>query len=115
MYCSKCGKEILDNVTFCPECGNATNPNNQQSMNNNNSYNYGHPIVKDEPDTIANIIACCFPIVGIIVYFMWKDNKPRSSNAIGKWSLFGFIASIIFTVAIYIFFFIIALACSTPY
>ncbi len=44
MYCSKCGKEILDNVTFCPECGNATNPNNQQSMNNNNnSYNYGHP------------------------------------------------------------------------
>lgn len=116
MYCSKCGKEILESVTFCPECGNATNPNNQQSMNyNQNSYNYVNPIIKDEPDTIANIIGCFFPVVGIIFYFLWKDKKPRSADSLGKWTLFGFIASIIIPIAIYIFFFIIALACSAAY
>jgi uncharacterized membrane protein YvbJ len=25
MFCSKCGKEIVKNAAFCPNCGSATN------------------------------------------------------------------------------------------
>ena len=31
MYCSKCGSNIADNASFCPECGAATNNTNNVS------------------------------------------------------------------------------------
>ena len=50
MFCSKCGKEINDNVKFCPNCGNAIgkedSPNTSSStiINSNNSNNSNNEI-----------------------------------------------------------------------
>ena len=43
------------------------------------------------PHTISTF----FPIVGLILYLVWKDQKPRCAHAIGKWALIGFIANTI--------------------
>ncbi len=93
MFCSKCGKSIPDDVIFCPECGNTTN---QQSMGNTqNTYNNGQPIVNDDPNTLANIASCCFPIVGLVLYLVWKDTKPKSSSAVCKWAIGGVVAFVL--------------------
>lgn len=34
MYCSCCGKEILDEINFCPECGNKLNFTNTEQHPN---------------------------------------------------------------------------------
>ncbi len=111
MFCSKCGKSIPDNAIYCPECGNNTNPTSQQqSMGNiQNTYNNGQQIVNDEPNTLANIASCCFPIVGLVLYLVWKDTKPKSSSAVCKWAIGGVIAVAI----IYILCIILGLAGSS--
>ena len=32
MYCSKCGKKIPNDASFCPECGNPVQPQETSSM-----------------------------------------------------------------------------------
>lgn len=39
-----------------------------------------------------------FPIVGLILYLVWKNQKPRCAHAIGKWALIGFVANIVLTI-----------------
>ncbi|WP_296877172.1 zinc ribbon domain-containing protein [Thomasclavelia sp.] len=42
MYCANCGKQIADDVRFCPECGaqiNNQQMNTQSNSNNSNNYN----------------------------------------------------------------------------
>ncbi len=39
MFCEKCGAEITDNSTFCPNCGSAVGANQQQT----NQYQYQGP------------------------------------------------------------------------
>lgn len=39
-YCTKCGREIEDNILYCPFCGNSTNSfNNNKSYKENNNVN----------------------------------------------------------------------------
>lgn len=89
MYCQKCGREIKENSGFCPECGNPLNSNSQEYVNMSNSNMQNN--AGDQPDTLANILGCCFPIVGLVLYLVWRDNKPRKANAICKWTIGGFI------------------------
>lgn len=130
MFCTKCGKEMPENVAFCPECGTPTGlaAQNQSNFNSNQPDNteqfnqfqnpvnftqapngYGQPPAIDEPNTIINVAACCFPIIGLILYLVWKDTKPKSAGVIWKWALGGFLGGI----AIYIFFFILSFILSS--
>ena len=55
MFCNNCGKEVSDNLTFCPECGNQlsssaiTNNSSQQqnSKKNKNLWEYFVGVFKD--------------------------------------------------------------------
>jgi uncharacterized membrane protein YvbJ len=89
MYCSKCGKEIPDTAVFCPECGNPTNPIDKQQLN------YNQPAMQDDPSTLANVASCCFPIVGLVLYLVWKDSKPRSASSVCRWTIGGFVAFVV--------------------
>lgn len=111
MYCSKCGKVIPDNATFCSECGNVTAVTDQQPVNSNQSYNQnsnGHfnPIIEDKSSTVANIASCCFPLAGLILYLVWKDTKPQSASTVCKFTIGGVVGITL----IYILFFIIGFA-----
>lgn len=103
MYCSRCGREIPDDSAFCPECGNPTNSNYSQQINysqnqsdySQNQSSYSDKNVQDDPNTIANIASCCFPIVGLVLYLVWKDSKPKSASAVCKWAIGGLVAGVI--------------------
>lgn len=109
LICKNCGVEIFESTQVCPNCGancQDETQNTQQQMNNNfnqvpnndflgptYSQQPQQPSSVNEPDMLANIASCCFPIVGLILYFVWKDTKPRAANSVCKWTIGGFVAS----------------------
>jgi len=95
MFCTNCGQEIDDNADICIHCGVATAKS-------------GSPLNSlDNPSHIPGVAGCCFPIVGIILYFVWKDKKPLSAKLVIKWTLTGLAINVIFTI-IYVLIFIMA-------
>ena len=40
-------------------------------------------------ETHFKILACCLPIVGAILYFVWKDQKPQAAADVCKFALIG--------------------------
>lgn len=116
MYCRYCGTALEDNAVVCSKCGATVTPpaapygaqqpqpNPQQPYQNpyyNNSYGqqpYPQQQQEDRPSAGFNVLSFFFPIVGLILFLVWKDQKPRCAHAIGKWALIGFIASAILTI-----------------
>ena len=87
-YCQKCGAEMADTETTCPKCGAV-----QGAVTSGNT-------TPDIPSTGLNILCFFFPIVGLILYLVWKDTTPIRAKAIGKWALIGFIVGVVLGIAI---------------
>lgn len=61
----------------------------------------------DGPNWIVNILSfCCIPLLGIILFFVWKDQQPTAA----KWALWSGLASIGVGIIIYAIFFIFSIA-----
>lgn len=88
MYCNNCGKEIDDKAVVCPNCGVAT-PNMQQNQvpEDNGGFGWG-------------LLGCCIPIVGLILYLVWKNEKPRTAKALGIGALVSVICGILYYIII---------------
>ena len=76
MFCSKCGKEIMDEAVVCPNCGCATNnySEQQQSINTTtNSYSDDYLVIKqfyEKATTLRNLgIAAAVLMFGIGIIF----------------------------------------------
>lgn len=83
MYCKNCGQQINDNADVCLNCGVQVKK------------------ADDNPSHFAGIAACCFPIVGLILYFIWREEKPNSAKLICYWMIGGVVAWIaLYAVAI---------------
>ena len=46
--------------------------------------------MEDKQSVGLNILSFLFPIVGWILYFVWKDEKPEKGKGCGLWGLIGF-------------------------
>ena len=93
LFCKNCGKEIDDKASICINCGVSTHSIN--STNDNGGFGW-------------NILGCCIPIVGLILYLVWKDTKPKSAKAAGLGALISVTCIILF----YIFMFLIGFIAS---
>ncbi len=62
MYCSKCGKQIAEGSTFCPECGQSQQPVTppQQNYQEGAQPIYGYMPVKKIPSKTEKIFADIF-------------------------------------------------------
>ncbi len=122
MHCSKCGAQQNDDAKFCSNCGNNFNseatsfnqPNQfagSTNYSNFNSTNFNSQPMnpKDNPSNFAGVVSCCFPIVGLILYFLWRDEKPNSSKRICYWMIGGIVAYVV----IYIIFLVMAFSFSS--
>lgn len=129
MFCRNCGKEVsslntpcqtcgclpLNGKLYCQVCGHITKDSEEicnvcnaklKYVSLNKSYNnyyqqqsYQNNVV-DEPNTLANISTfCCTPLIGLILYIVWKDEKPIAAKSVCHWS--------IASVAVYILFYIL--------
>lgn len=56
----------------------------------------------DNPSHLTGAVSCCFPVVGLILYFLWKDEKPQSASLICKWMIGGTVAWVILYVLCFV-------------
>ena len=47
----------------------------------------------------AGLLGCCIPIVGLVLFLVWRDTKPKTSKAAG----IGALVSVIVYVLFYVF------------
>ena len=67
-FCKKCGAQIDDQAVVCPKCGVAQGAG--MSTSDNGGFLWG-------------LLGCCIPLVGLILFLVWKDTKPKTSKAAG--------------------------------
>jgi len=58
----------------------------------------GNPSDADNGGVLWGLLGCCIPIVGLILFLVWKDSKPKTAKAAG----IGALVSVIVTVICYI-------------
>ena len=66
-YCRNCGAQIDDRAVMCPACG---------VMQENSTE-------KREYDVLWALVGFFVPLVGLILYLIWKDEKPKAAKAAG--------------------------------
>lgn len=91
MFCKNCGQAIDDKASICIHCGVSTNSN---------------PTIVDNGGFGWGLLGCCIPIVGLILFLVWKDTKPKTSKSAG----IGALVAVIFWVLFYILIFALGAA-----
>lgn len=102
MYCTKCGKAINDDVIYCPYCGAKVIRPNQDYYQNEQ----GTPIVRNNPMDTGNfgwgILGFFLPIVGLILWLVWKDERPLDAKMAGRGALIHVIIIAVLTILFFI-------------
>ena len=86
-FCKNCGQEIDNNAAVCIHCGVAQE--NKPAVDDNGGFGWG-------------LLGCCIPIVGLILFLVWKDSKPKTSKAAGIGALVSVICSVVFYVIYFV-------------
>ena len=84
-FCRNCGTQIHDQAAFCPNCGVA-----QETK----------PAVVDNGGFGWGLLGCCIPIVGLILFLVWKDTKPKTAKSAGTGALVSVIIGVVYYIAI---------------
>jgi len=64
MICTKCGHSNDNQAKECTACGNTlTNISNEE-----------------QGVGMLGVVLFCIPLVGAIMYFVWKDDKPKKAK-----------------------------------
>ena len=59
--------------------------------------NYSNqPQVTDKGGFLLGLLGCCIPIVGLVIFLVWKDQKPKTAKAAGIGALVCVIVGVIF-------------------
>ena len=79
-FCKNCGVQIDDQAVICPSCGvsQSTTP----AVVDNGGFGWG-------------VLGCCIPIVGLILFLVWKDTKPKTAKAAGIGALVSVCVSVV--------------------
>lgn len=123
-FCKNCGVEINEGTAFCPNCGTkqdngASNvvingepqpqvqpqPQPQPQYNTQPQYN-SQPQYNGQPPVVDNggfgwgLLGCCIPLVGLILFLVWKDNKPKTAKAAGIGAIVGVVLGVLYYLVI---------------
>ena len=102
MFCTNCGNKLDADLKTCSNCG--TNVTTSNTLNETNTQRpQTQTVINDEPNTVINILSlCCIPLLGIILYFVWKDTQPIAAKSALKFSLIGIAIWVVINVFIFI-------------
>lgn len=111
MFCKNCGNKLEENAVVCPNCGadvvlgEAISEESAIPKEAITEYSEAskQTVKEDKPNIFVNILSlCCVPILGIVLFFVWKDSQPKAAKSALIFSLIniglGIILSIIFFV-----------------
>ncbi len=102
MNCEHCGAPIEKNDKMCPYCGSAvsidvdkfekeghffTQPVKVPSVENISN-------LDDNKSIVLNVIGFLFPVIGLIIYLIYRNKKPVMAESLKTWVIIGFIKDI---------------------
>jgi hypothetical protein len=108
MFCPNCGAQNSDTATFCSSCGTALKPSATADRPVVERPAFGQPVPPAGGLTPANdngvniglgILAFCLPIVGVVLFFVWRDERPKTARQIIMISAVSFGLSLLFYLA----------------
>lgn len=105
MYCKNCGEQIDDKAVVCPKCGVPVEGVTLSNTQANNS-------VADAPSAGFAVLSFFFPIVGLILWLVWKDATPLKAKSCGKGALIAVIVDAVVAI-LYVVIVVVALGCLT--
>jgi uncharacterized membrane protein YvbJ len=82
-YCNKCGTEIADHTFFCPNCGAEQNPQAPQTYRTYTA----SPAADDKGGIGWAILGFIFPVIGLIMFLIWRKTKPNRAKSAGMGAL----------------------------
>ena len=83
MFCKNCGEQISDQAYVCPKCGVKVERNTPTTTET------------DAPNAGFAVLGFFFPLIGFILWLIWKDNTPLKAKSCGKGALIGVIFSVV--------------------
>lgn len=90
-FCKNCGNQIDDTAAVCPICGvsqvTTYAPPPQPPVVDNGGFGWG-------------LLGCCIPIVGLILFLVWKDTKPKSAKSAGIGALVAVCISVLYYIIV---------------
>ncbi len=98
MYCHNCGKEINDDVKFCPYCGVQVKGEQVYSQQ-------GQSHQKDEKSLGFGALSFFIPIVGLVFYVLWKDELPLRAKSCLKGLIAGVVLYVVLVCCVFSSFF----------
>lgn len=104
-YCSHCGAQADDGAKFCSNCGSSFTQTGFAAQE------------ADAPSIGFAVLCFFFPIVGLILYLVWKDTYPLRAKSCGKGALISVIVDavlVILTVLFYVLLFVLILGFAHP-
>ena len=92
-FCVNCGGELKDNQDVCLHCGVSVKKQNALD-------------IKDDGGFLWGLLGFLVPVAGLIIYLLWKDEKPLTAKAAGIGALaylgMGLVAFVFYIVFIFI-------------
>lgn len=102
-FCKNCGVELKEDQQICSKCGTIVDK-------------YLDDINPQDTGSIGwGVLGFFIPLVGLILYFAWKNSMPQNARMAIKGALIGFITDIVFSIIGYIVVVIALIAMVTAY
>lgn len=96
MYCKNCGRTVDDTSSYCNNCGARIDNKPNADVSEDNS-NLGFAI-----------LGFFIPIVGLIIFLIYEEKKPKRAKSAGKGALIGFITEIVLAITLVILYVVFA-------
>lgn len=96
MYCKNCGRTVDDTSSYCNNCG-ARIDNKPNADASEDSLSLGFAI-----------FGFFIPIVGLILFLIYEEKKPKRAKSAVKGALIGFITEIVLAIILVILFVVFA-------
>ncbi len=96
MYCKNCGRSVDDTSSYCNNCGARIDNKPNADVSEDNS-NLGFAI-----------LGFFIPIVGLILFLIYEEKKPKRAKSAIKGALIGFITKIVLAIILVILYVVFA-------
>ena len=92
-YCGACGSEVAGVNIFCPACGSKL-ADQLQGSGQMPPYSaapaYSRPAYgQDAPSAGFAVLGFFFPVIGLILYLVWREPLPLRARSAGKGAIIG--------------------------
>ena len=112
-YCIHCGEQIKDDAIFCSVCGKkqiACEP--EEAPNQNVPMKTASP-VDDNNSFLWGLLGFFVPVAGLILYLIWKEERPKAAKAAGIGALISVAAGVVLLIVYIIILVVFAVALGT--